>query len=116
MTTGDARAELADALSALGETLRHHRDLGFTEADLSADVLLGPAEALAAQEKAAQGCRKCKLCGGAPPSCSAPGTRGRNSSSSARARAPMKTRRDFRSSAAPDSSSRRCSKRARWSC
>jgi uracil-DNA glycosylase len=64
MTTGDARAELADALSALGETLRHHRDLGFTEADLSADVLLGPAETLAAQEKAAQGCRKCKLCEG----------------------------------------------------
>jgi uracil-DNA glycosylase len=64
MTTGDARAELADALSALGQTLRHHRDLGFTEADLSADVLLGPAEALAAQEKAAQGCRKCKLCEG----------------------------------------------------
>ena len=64
MTTGDARAELADAMSALGETLRHHRDLGFTEADLSADVLLGPAEALAAQEKAAQGCRKCKLCEG----------------------------------------------------
>ena len=64
MTTGDARAELADALSALGETLRHHRDLGFTEAELSADVLLGPAEALAAQEKAAQSCRKCKLCEG----------------------------------------------------
>ena len=62
MATGDARAELADALSALGETLRHHRDLGFTEACLSGDVLLGPAEALAAQEKAAQGCRKCKLC------------------------------------------------------
>src|SRR6185436_8803058 len=50
--------------SALGETLRHHRDLGFTEASLSGDVLLGPAEALAAQEKAAQGCRKCKLCEG----------------------------------------------------
>src|SRR4030095_12765135 len=63
MTTGDARAELAHALSALGETLRHHRDLGFTEADLSATgYLLGPAEALAAQEKAAQGCRQCKLC------------------------------------------------------
>ena len=62
MATDDARAELADALSALGETLRHHRDLGFTEASLSGDVLLGPAEALAAQEKAAQGCRKCKLC------------------------------------------------------
>jgi DNA polymerase len=65
MTTGDARAELADALQALGETLRHHRDLGFTEATLSAtDCLLGPAEALAAQEKAARGCRKCKLCEG----------------------------------------------------
>src|SRR5215475_9315529 len=64
MTPGDARVDLADALSALGETLRHHRDLGFTEADLRADVLLGPAEALAAQEKAAQGCRKCKLCEG----------------------------------------------------
>jgi uracil-DNA glycosylase len=64
MATDDARAELADALSALGETLRHHRDLGFTEASLSGDVLLGPAEALAAQEKAAQGCRKCKLCEG----------------------------------------------------
>src|SRR6266536_2733252 len=65
MTTGDARAELADALSALGETLRHHRDLGFTEAGLrTTDYLLGPAEALAAQEKALQGCRKCKLCEG----------------------------------------------------
>src|SRR4249919_1707792 len=65
MGTGDARAELADALSALGETLRHHRDLGFTEAALGAtDYLLGPAEALAALEKTAQGCRKCKLCEG----------------------------------------------------
>jgi uracil-DNA glycosylase len=64
MTTGDARAELADVLSALGETLRHHRDLGYTEITLSAEVLLGPAEALAAQEKSAQGCRKCKLCEG----------------------------------------------------
>src|SRR5262249_57447140 len=64
MTTGAARPELADARSAVGETVRHHGDLGFTEAGLSADVLLGPAEALAAQEKAAQGCRKCKLCEG----------------------------------------------------
>src|SRR4029450_3243297 len=62
MATNDARAELADALSALGETLRHHRDLGFTEATLSGDVLLGPAEALAAPEKAAQGCRQGQLC------------------------------------------------------
>jgi DNA polymerase len=64
MATGDARAELAEALSALGETLRHHRDLGFTEVSLAADYLLDPAEALAAQEKAVQGCRKCKLCEG----------------------------------------------------
>jgi DNA polymerase len=64
MATGDTLAELADALSALGETLRHHRDLGFTEAGLSDGVLLGADEALAAQEKAAQGCRKCKLCEG----------------------------------------------------
>src|SRR5712664_3640093 len=64
MATGDARAELADALSARGETLRHHRDLGVTEVSLAGDYLLDPAEALAAQEKAAQGCRKCKLCEG----------------------------------------------------
>ena len=64
MATGDARAELADALSALGETLRHHRDLGVTEVSLAGDYLLDPAEALAAQEKAVQGCRKCKLCEG----------------------------------------------------
>src|SRR4030095_8307459 len=63
MTPGEARAELANALSALGETLRHHRDLGFTEADLSATgYLLGPAEALAAQENACQGCGQSKLC------------------------------------------------------
>jgi len=64
MATGDARAELADALSALGETLRYHRDLGVTEVSLAGDYLLDPAEALAAQEKAVQGCRKCKLCEG----------------------------------------------------
>ena len=57
MATGDARAELAEALSALGETLRHHRDLGFTEVSLAADYLLDPAETLAAQENAVQGCR-----------------------------------------------------------
>jgi len=62
MATGDARALLADALGALGETLRHHRDLGFTDLPTGGDYLLGPAEALRAQEKALQGCRKCKLC------------------------------------------------------
>src|SRR2546428_11476702 len=64
MATGDPRAPLADALGALGETLRHHRDLGFTEVSLTGDYLLGPAEALRAQEAALQGCRKCKLCEG----------------------------------------------------
>ena len=64
MTTGDPRATLADALGALGETLRHHCDLGFTELALKGDYLLGPAEALRAQEAALQGCRKCKLCEG----------------------------------------------------
>lgn len=43
-------------------TLRHHRDLGFAEVALGGDYLLGPADALAAQERALQGCRRCKLC------------------------------------------------------
>src|SRR5262249_49252799 len=62
MATGDPRGLLADALGALGETLRHHRDLGFTDLPTAGDYLLGPAEALRALEKAVQGCRKCKLC------------------------------------------------------
>src|SRR6266849_4204283 len=64
MATADPRALLADALGALGETLRHHRDLGFTDLPLGGDYLLGPAEALRGQEKAVQGCRLCKLCEG----------------------------------------------------
>jgi len=62
MATADPRTTLADALGALGETLRHHRDLGFTDLPLAGDYLLGPAETLRAQEKALQGCRQCKLC------------------------------------------------------
>src|SRR5438128_10125784 len=62
MATADPRTTLADALGALGETLRHHRDLGFTDLLLAGDYLLGPAETLRAQEKALQGCRQCKLC------------------------------------------------------
>ena len=62
MATGDPRALLADALGALAETLRHHRDLGFSDLAIGGDYLLGPAEALRAQERAVQGCRKCKLC------------------------------------------------------
>ncbi len=55
---------LADALGALGATLRHYRDLGLTELPLVGDVLPGPAEALQAQERNLQGCSRCKLCGG----------------------------------------------------
>jgi DNA polymerase len=38
--------------------------MGLTEVALAGDYLPGPAEALAAQEKALQGCRLCKLCDG----------------------------------------------------
>jgi DNA polymerase len=64
MPGADPREALADVLGALGATLRHHRDLGVTALPLSGDYLLGPEEALAAQERALQGCRKCKLCDG----------------------------------------------------
>ena len=64
MTTANPREALADALGALGATLRHHRDLGTTELALEGAYLLGPDEALRAQERALQGCRKCKLCEG----------------------------------------------------
>ena len=63
--TGDRpQSVLADALGALGATLRHYRDLGLTELPLTGDVLPGPAEALQAQERDLQGCPRCKLCGG----------------------------------------------------
>jgi uracil-DNA glycosylase family 4 len=64
MAPPDARVMLAEALGALGETLRHHRDLGVDELALSGDYLLDPAEALRAQKQGLQGCRKCKLCEG----------------------------------------------------
>ncbi|MGH2668137.1 MAG: uracil-DNA glycosylase [bacterium] len=60
----DPRTALADALGALGATLRHHRDLGVTHLPLAGDYLLGPEEALATQERALQGCRRCALCEG----------------------------------------------------
>jgi len=60
----DPRAALAEALGAVGQTLRHHRDLGVTHLLLGGDYLLGPDEALRAQEQALQGCRRCKLCEG----------------------------------------------------
>lgn len=52
---------LADALAALGDTLRHHRDLGVTHVPLEGEYLLGPEDALAAQERQLQGCRRCRL-------------------------------------------------------
>src|SRR5574341_1059209 len=55
---------LAEALGALGATLRHHRDLGVTELPLEGRYLLGPEESLRAQEQALQGCRRCRLCEG----------------------------------------------------
>ncbi len=60
----DPRTALAEALAAVGATLRHHRDLGTTHLPLTGDYLLGPAEALETQERALQGCRQCKLCEG----------------------------------------------------
>lgn len=62
--TDDPRTVLADVLAALGDTLRFHRDLGVRELELGGDHLLGPAESLAAQERALQGCRRCRLCEG----------------------------------------------------
>jgi len=60
----DPQGALAAAAAALSATLRHHRDLGFTEVALQGAYLLGPDEALAAQERALQGCRRCRLCEG----------------------------------------------------
>ncbi|MBI3636314.1 MAG: uracil-DNA glycosylase [Candidatus Rokubacteria bacterium] len=58
----DPRSELAAALDALGDTLRFHRDMGVTDLPLDGDYLLGPEQALRAQEATLQGCRLCKLC------------------------------------------------------
>lgn len=48
----------------VGQTLRHHRDLGMTHLPLTGDYLLSADEALRAQERALQGCHRCKLCEG----------------------------------------------------
>jgi DNA polymerase len=42
--------------------LRFHRHLGVEALPLDGDYLMGPAEALAEQERLLQGCRLCKLC------------------------------------------------------
>jgi DNA polymerase len=63
MSPGPAQA-LADALGALGDTLRHHRAMGLTELPFDGDWLQGPASVLAAQERQLQDCRRCRLCDG----------------------------------------------------
>jgi DNA polymerase len=55
---------LADALRALGDSLRHYRDMGLTDVPLSGAYLASPAEQLRSQEEKLQGCRRCKLCEG----------------------------------------------------
>ena len=42
--------------------MRFHRHLGVEALPLDGDYLMGPAEALAEQERLLQGCRLCKLC------------------------------------------------------
>lgn len=63
MAGGPAEA-LADAVAALAATLRHHRDLGFSELTVTDPALAGPAEALRQQEQALQGCQRCPLAAG----------------------------------------------------
>jgi len=57
----DPRAALGEALAAVADTLRHHRDLGLKEIALNRPERPDAAPALAAQEKALQGCTRCKL-------------------------------------------------------
>ena len=75
MATRRSRAPCSPTRSsALGETLRHHRDLGFTELALGGDYLLDPAEALARPGEGRPGLPQVQaLRGRAPRSCSAPG-------------------------------------------
>jgi uracil-DNA glycosylase len=55
---------LADALRALGDSLRYWRDMGLDELPLAADYLASPAERLRQQEQALQGCQRCPLSAG----------------------------------------------------
>jgi DNA polymerase len=56
--------ELADALRALGASLRYYRDMGMTDVPLSRPYLATPGERLRLQEEGLQGCRLCRLCEG----------------------------------------------------
>ena len=65
MRDGDAaplQAVLADALRDLAGSLRHHRALGLADMTFSRPPFPDPADALAEQERALQGCTRCKLC------------------------------------------------------
>ena len=55
---------LADALRALGDTLRYYREMGVTDLPLSSGYLASAADELRQQEQNLQGCRLCKLCAG----------------------------------------------------
>jgi uracil-DNA glycosylase family 4 len=58
------RLALGEALAAAADTLRHHRDLGLTEIACQMTSMTSsrdPGAELAAQERALQGCPRCKL-------------------------------------------------------
>ncbi|HXJ78388.1 MAG TPA: uracil-DNA glycosylase [Candidatus Methylomirabilis sp.] len=58
----DPREILTDCLRGIAETLRHHRDLGAREITLSHHPFPDPDDVLREQERALQGCTRCKLC------------------------------------------------------
>lgn len=55
---------LAEALRALGDSLRFYRAMGVTDLPLSRDYLPGPRDALRNLEKKIDGCTRCKLAQG----------------------------------------------------
>jgi uracil-DNA glycosylase len=57
----DPREAMGQALAAAADTLRHHRDLGLTEIACQMTSSRDPGAELAAQERALQGCPRCKL-------------------------------------------------------
>jgi uracil-DNA glycosylase len=57
----DPRAALGEALAAVADTLRHHRALGLKEIRRNQPEPPDATQGLAAQEKALQGCARCKL-------------------------------------------------------
>src|ERR1700756_4539113 len=58
----DAREAFAECLNGLAETPRHHRHLGLRSITLSRVPFPDPDDALREQERALQGCTRCKLC------------------------------------------------------